>query len=115
MKDLLIVGCGGHSKSIIEIINKVEWNIVGLIGKDNEQKRVIGDYEVIGTDNDLELLREKYIYGFVSIGQIGFPNIRKMVIDRMRTFNYEFPKIISKFSIISKNACIKKWYEHWSW
>ena len=68
MQDLLIVGCGGHSKSIIEIINKEEWNIVGLIGKDSEQKRIVGDYEVIGTDKDLGLLREKYLYGFVAIG-----------------------------------------------
>ena len=74
MQDLLIVGCGGHSKSIIEIINKEEWKIVGLIGKDNELKRTIGDYEVIGTDKDLGLLREKYLYGFVAIGQIGSPN-----------------------------------------
>ena len=107
MQDLLIVGCGGYSKSIIEIINKEEWNIVGLIGKDNELKRTIGDYEVIGTDKDLGLLREKYLYGFVAIGQIGSPNTRKMIVDRMRTFNYKFPKIISQFSIISKNACIK--------
>ena len=69
MQDLLIVGCGGHSKSIIEIINKEEWNIVGLIGKDSEQKRIVGDYEVIGTDKDLGLLRKKYLYGFVAIGQ----------------------------------------------
>ena len=108
MKNLLIIGCGGHAKSIIEIINKEEWNIVGLIGKENEKKGGFLSYKVIGTDEDLEELRRKYLYGFVAIGQIGFPNKRIKIINYMRTLNFKFPKIVSQFSIISENSIIKE-------
>ncbi len=106
MKDILIIGCGGHAKSIIEIINKEEWNIVGIIGQENEKNRKILNYKVIGTDNDIELLRKKYSFVFVAIGQIGSSNKRRSIIKNMKNYRFSFPIIKSKYSIVSSDVTI---------
>ena len=36
-KYIIIVGCGGHARSVIEVIESTKiWNIIGLIGLENE-------------------------------------------------------------------------------
>ena len=53
-KNIIICGCGGHAKSIIELIvcNK-KWNICGLVGLKNEINQKVLGYKIIGCDEDL--------------------------------------------------------------
>ena len=71
MKNILLIGCGGHSKSIIEIIESTnKFKILGLIGQNDEIGRKVLGYDVLGVDGDLENLKERCSNAFVAIGQI---------------------------------------------
>ena len=53
-KNIIILGSGGHSKSIIELItSNNEWNICGLVGFKNEINQKVLGYKIIGCDEDL--------------------------------------------------------------
>ena len=107
MKEIIILGAGGHCKSIIDVIElEAKYQIVGII--DNELK--IGDkvlsYEVIGRDEDLKKFREKYQYAIIGVGQIKTPNIRIKLFELLKSLNYSLPTIISPRAYVSKYAFI---------
>ena len=48
-KKIIIVGAGGHAKSVIDIIEELEeWRIIGLIGKEEELGKQVSGYKVLG-------------------------------------------------------------------
>jgi len=107
VKEIIILGAGGHCKSIIDVIElEAKYQIVGII--DNELK--IGDkvlsYEVIGRDEDLKKFREKYQYAIIGVGQIKTPNIRIKLFELLKSLNYVLPIIISPRAYVSKYAFI---------
>ncbi len=108
MEKILILGCGGHCKSVIDVIEGQEkWNIFGLIGRNDEVGEKVFNYPVIGTDNDLIFLRKKCENSFVAVGQIGLDNLRETLIQKLIKLKYSIPKLISKYSIVSSNSIIE--------
>ena len=108
MEKLLIIGCGGHCKSVIDIIEgQQKWNIIGLIGRKDEVGGKVFNHSIIGTDNDLSYLRKECKNSFVAIGQIGLDNLRKTLIQKLIKLDYAIPKLISKHSIVSSYSIIE--------
>ena len=61
MKEIILVGGGGHCKSVIDVIEQeAKYKIAGIIDK----KELIGSnvlgYKIIGCDDDLVKLKEKF-------------------------------------------------------
>ena len=106
MKDLLIIGCGGHAKSIIDLIKKEEWNLLGCIGKKEDLGKKLFNYNVIGTDEDLIFFSKKCRFAFIAIGQIKSSRKRKSISEKMYNLNFQFPILSSKNAIISPNSYI---------
>ena len=59
MKKILIIGCGGHAKSCVEILEKLkDYQIIGLVNRHkhlNKKKKIL-NYPIIGFDKDLKNL-----------------------------------------------------------
>ncbi|WP_456479159.1 acetyltransferase [Nautilia sp.] len=107
MREILILGAGGHCRSIIDVIElEDKFKIAGII--DNELpvgSRVLG-YEVIGNDNDLENLRSKYEYAIIGVGQIKTPKVRIKLFNLLKGLNFKLPVIVSPRAYVSKYAKI---------
>jgi sugar O-acyltransferase (sialic acid O-acetyltransferase NeuD family) len=107
VKEIIILGAGGHCKSIIDVIElEAKYKIAGIV--DNELdigSKVLG-YEVIGRDEDLKKFREKYKYAIIGVGQIKTPNIRIKLFELLKSLNYVLPIIISPRAYVSKYAFI---------
>ena len=107
MKEIIILGAGGHTRSLIDVIEvESKYQIAGII--DNELKigdKVLG-YEVIGRDEYLKKFREKYQYAIIGVGQIKTPNIRIKLFELLKSLNYVLPTIISPRAYLSKYAFI---------
>ena len=57
MEDIILVGSGGHAKGVIDTIERQsKYRIVGLIEKEENKGKKYKNYEVIGSDDDLEKL-----------------------------------------------------------
>ena len=56
MEKIVILGCGGHAKAIVDIVESTrQWKIEGLIGLEEEINKSILGYKVIGCDKDRSL------------------------------------------------------------
>ena len=108
-KKLVIIGAGGHAKSVIDIIEELgSWKIIGLIGRENEKQKQVSGYRVIGTDKDLRLIRKECNYAFIGIGQIKNYEPRVSVAKELERLNFKMPAIKAKSAYISKRAIIGK-------
>ena len=105
-KKLLLIGGGGHCRACIDVIEQEgNFEIAGIVEKastKNEDK-VFG-YPVIGSDEDLEKLRNDYLYALVTVGQIKTPDIRMKIYDSLLKFGFEMPVITSPFAFVSPHA-----------
>jgi sugar O-acyltransferase (sialic acid O-acetyltransferase NeuD family) len=103
MKKILLIGCGGHAKSVIDVINSYNSiSIFGLIGKKSELGKKILGYPVIGSDESLSELRKKVSKAFICVGKIGNDERREKIIKILEELEFEFPKIISRSAVVSK-------------
>ena len=107
MQDILLIGGGGHCKSVIDVIEfENKYNIVGIIDKKELIGQNILGYKIIGCDENLKKLREKYQYAIIGVGQIKTPKIRIKLFELLKSLNYTLPTIISPRAYVSKYAFI---------
>ena len=98
---LIILGSGGHSKVVIDIVKQnSDYEIIGLI--DNNVGGEVLDIPVIGTDEELDNIFESGIKNaFVAIGN---NNIRKKLLIKLKKIGFNLINVISKNAIISESV-----------
>tara|TARA_A100001388_G_scaffold277523_1_gene269213 strand:- start:3727 stop:4329 length:603 start_codon:yes stop_codon:yes gene_type:complete len=107
MNEIIIIGCGGHATSIIDLVENSEgWIIKGFIAQDGELKRELLGYNVMGFESDLAHISKDYKNAVIGVGQIGSSNTRQIILKRLKPHNLLFPSIKSKFSYVSKHSQI---------
>lgn len=106
MEDILLIGFGGHCKSIIDSIeSNNQYNICGIL----DIKEKIGEqyrgYKVLGTDEDLKHFYDKGIKNvFICIGYMGNSNVRNNLYLTVKKIGFNMPNIIDKTAIIAKDV-----------
>ena len=107
LNSLLSVGCGGHARSLIELIESTSlWDTIGLVGLDSEVGTQVLDYQVIGIDKDLPSLRLEYPNALLGIGQLPKPILRQKLSATLAEFKFYCPIIISPKSVVSRHSII---------
>ena len=107
MEDILLIGGGGHCKSVIDVIElEKRFQIAGIIDKPESLGACILDYKIIANDDDLHILVQQYNQAFITVGQISSPKVRIRLFELARKIGFLFPTIISPRAYISKHATI---------
>lgn len=110
MKNIILVGCAGHAKVVIDIIEKEgKYKIVGLFDNPEKIGTEVYGYKVFDSESNLN----KYVSqlriegGIVAIGNNW---IRKKVVDRILNIlpDFEFVTTIHPSVNIGKNVKIGK-------
>lgn len=103
-KQVLVVGGGGHSKSIIDsLINQEEIEIIGILDKFERLGENVLGIPIIGTDEDLENYYKQGIRHIVlGIGSVGIPVARYNLYKKIKALGYSFPTIIDRTAIVSR-------------
>ncbi len=105
MKKIILVGAGGHCVSCIDVIEKEKkFKIFGLVN--NEKKKILKKYKVIGRDKDLKNISKKIKYSLITLGQIKNNRAREILFEKILNYGYKLPTIISPLSYVSKNSSI---------
>jgi len=110
LREIILVGGGGHCKSVIDVIEQEgKFKIAGIIEKDRSLigKKIL-TYEVIGCDDDLKELRKKYDYALVTIGQIKNSTPRIKIFEKLKKLEFKLPSIISPLAYVSKYASLEE-------
>jgi sugar O-acyltransferase (sialic acid O-acetyltransferase NeuD family) len=107
MKEILLIGDGGHCKSVIDVLEQEgQFNIAGIIGTDKSINSNVLGYKVIGVDSDIDRFSKIYKYAIVAVGQVKSPAIRIKIFSLLMKSGVVLPKIISPRSYVSKHAVI---------
>jgi len=105
LKEILILGAGGHCRSLIDVIElENKFKIAGIIDNVLPVGNKVLNYEIIGSDNDLNKLREKYEYAVIGVGQIKTPKIRIKLFEKLKYLKFMLPVIVSPRAYVSKYA-----------
>ena len=109
MKPIILIGGGGHCISCIDVIEMTkEFSILGIIDSSKKKGTKILDYEVIGDDNDIEILSKTCVNFLITIGQIKSHLIRQEIYLKLKKLNLKLPIIISPLSYVSRYADINE-------
>ncbi len=107
MKEILLIGDGGHSKSIIDILEQEsKFKIAGIIGTSKSIGSDVLGYKVIGDDSDIDRFSKIYQYAVVAVGQIHSPEKRIKIFRILTKLGFILPSVISPRSYVSKHAII---------
>ncbi len=106
-EDIILIGGGGHCHSVIDVIEQEgKFTIAGIVVNDMPKGTKVLNYEVIGSDDDLEILFKKYQYAVITVGQIRSNDVRVKLFNKLKKTGYKLPVIISPLAYVSKYATI---------
>jgi len=107
MKEIILIGGGGHCKSVIDVIEQEgKFQIIGIVDKSELLDVKVLGYPVIGNDSDLADLSKKYRYALVTVGQIKSSSLRVKLFKLAVKIGFTMPNVISPRAYVSKHAMI---------
>ena len=104
-RPLILVGGGGHCKSVIDVAEGAGYTILGILDKPEEVGKQVLDYKVIGTDDDIPQLAAKADF-IITVGQIRSSAIRRRIAERIDAAGGHLATIIAADATVSKYATI---------
>lgn len=109
-KKILLIGGGGHCKSVLDSILELnEYAEIGIVDKKENLGMSVMGVPVVGCDDDLAVLHcDGYKYAFVTVGSIGDPTLRIKLFNLLSEIGYEIPVIIDDSAKVSKHARIEQ-------
>jgi len=107
MKEIILIGGGGHCKSVIDVIEQEgKFQIIGIVDKPELLGVKVLGYPVIGNDSDLVGLSKKCRYALVTAGQIKSSSLRERLFKLAVKVGLTMPNVISPRAYVSKHAMI---------
>lgn len=106
MKDIILVGFGGHAKSTIDCIEKTgQYKIIGYT--DIKSNKPYRDYPYLGNDDVLQQFFDKGVKNaFISVGYMGKGNLRQRIYEKLKEIGYILPTIIDSSAQIADDVQI---------
>ena len=89
MKEIILIGGGGHCISVIDVIEQEgHFAIIGIVDKPELLGADVLGYPVIGNDSDLESLSIIYNYALLIVEQIQSSEIRMKLFDLVQKASF---------------------------
>lgn len=105
MKNLYLIGGGGHCKSCIDVIESTqEYEIKGIFDAESKVGESILGYKVLDTDRNILRYNNHENFFLITVGQIKTSKLR----ENLFSLNLNFAKIISPRAYVATTAKIEK-------
>lgn len=103
-RPLILIGGGGHCKSVIEVAESVGYEIKGILDMPDEVgKEVLPGHKVIGTDDEIPQYVEKCDF-IITVGFIKNPALRIKLYNKVKAAGGRLATIIASTAHVSKYA-----------
>ena len=103
MKNIAIIGSGGHANSLIDLINSSKnYKIIGYFDKKINNKIKL---KYLGDDNQIK--NNQFDFAAMGIGLALQPKHKMQIINKYLKIGIRFPKLIHKFSYVSRTSKIE--------
>ncbi len=103
MKPLILVGGGGHCKSVIDVAESAGYTILGILDRPEEVGKKVLGYDVIGTDDDMAKYVDQAVF-IVTVGQIKSPDLRIKLHKMIEQAGGKLATIVAPTAYVSKYA-----------
>ena len=105
MKPLILIGGGGHCKSVIDVIEaEKKYNIVAISDQQDKIGESISGYEITSGDEDLPALINQHKNCLVTVGQLKSTKLKTKLFKLAKEFGAAFPVIASSSASVSKQS-----------
>ncbi len=104
MEDIVLVGFGGHAKSVADCIERQsKYRIIGY----TDVEKHTSVYPYLGTDDELNNIYESGVKNAViAIGYMGKDNLRERLYEKVKKIGFELPVIVDPSAIVSSSAIV---------
>lgn len=103
-RPLILIGGGGHCKSVIEVAESAGYEIKGILDMPDEVgKEVLPGHKVIGTDDEIPQYVEECDF-VITVGFIKNPALRIKLYNKVKAAGGRLATIIASTAHVSKYA-----------
>lgn len=102
-KPLVLIGGGGHCKSVIDAAESSGYNILGILDVPEEMGKTVLAYKVIGSDSDIPKYVDMADF-VITVGFIKNPALRIKLFNQVKNLGGNFATIIASSAHVSKYA-----------
>lgn len=103
-RPLILIGGGGHCKSVIEVAESAGYEIKGILDMPDEVgKEVLPGHKVMGTDDDMPQYVDKAEF-VITVGFIKNPALRIKLYNKVKAAGGRLATIIASTAHVSKYA-----------
>lgn len=103
-RSLILIGGGGHCKSVIEVAESAGYEIKGILDMPDEVgKEVLPGHKVIGTDDEIPQYVEECDF-IITVGFIKNPALRIKLYNKVKAAGGRLATIIASTAHVSKYA-----------
>jgi sugar O-acyltransferase (sialic acid O-acetyltransferase NeuD family) len=110
-KKIVLIGGGGHVKSVIDVIESGnQFDILGIIDPAYKVGSLILNKPILGSDEIIQSLinSEKCLDFHISLGQIKTSQTRRKIYENVKKLGGNFPVIIAGNARVSKYCAIQE-------
>lgn len=102
---MILLGGGGHCKSVIDVAESAGYNILGILDMPEDVGNQVLDYKVIGTDDDIPLYVDMAEF-VITVGFIKNPATRIKLYNKVKEAGGKLATIIASTARVSKYSTI---------
>ena len=107
MKKLLLIGGGGHCRSVADsVLSSHIYDSVGIV---DFAETSAFEIPIVGTDDDLPgLFANGWTDAFVTVGSVGNTAVRRRLYSLIKNIGFSIPIIIDPTAVIAKDVRISE-------
>lgn len=105
MKNLILIGGGGHCKSVIDVIESANYNILGILDVADKIGEKVLSTPIIGADSEIEKYIDRAEF-LITVGFISNPILRIQLSDLVKKCGGKLATIVAPTAHVSKHATI---------
>lgn len=103
--NIILLGGGGHCKSVIDIAESAGYNILGVLDMPENVGKSFLDYKVMGTDDKIPQYVDKAEF-VITVGFIKNPDIRIKLYNQVKEAGGRLATIVASTAHVSKYATL---------
>ena len=104
-KNLILIGGGGHCKSVIDVAELAGYNILGILDMPEDVGKSVLDYKVIGTDDDIPQYADNTEF-IITVGFIKNPAIRVRIFNKVKEAGGKLATLVASTAHVSPYATL---------
>ncbi len=106
-KKVLVIGGGGHAKSLISVLRKLKtFKVIGYVDVCDHGR--ILEVPYLGADRDLKAIAKKFgcFAAALGVGTIVLSNKRREIVEKLIDLGFQWPVIVSPTAIVNEDVVI---------